>query len=299
MPLPDFDVLVAIADTGSLTAAAHRLGLPRPTLSRRLTKLEEDMRTRLVNRTTRRTTLTEAGQELYRHARPIVAAVEAANDAVQARDGVPRGLLRVSVPNGGMLIANMLAGFAVAYPDVQMEVVTAARHVDLVGEGFDIALRGGQLRAQSLVTRQLRSSRVIGVASPEYLAQHGTPIAASDLAHHRCLVGFTAGEYPHRSWPLLNGDTTPVVSVLAANDPQVLLAAALRSVGIALLPDQFAKAALERGALVPVLAGVLGVRTGLWLVYPEKRLMLPRVRAFIDHVVAWISQHPEPLVSEP
>ena len=292
MPLPDLDIVVAIAEAGSLTAAADRLGVPRPTLSRRLSQLEEDMGARLVHRTTRRTVLTEAGHELYRHARPILDAVGAAADAVRAQDGVPRGLLRVSVPGGDGPIANMLGAFAADYPEVRLEAVTAARHVDLVAEGFDVALRAGSLTGPSLISRRLQTTEVRAVASPDYLAQHGTPKTAADLPHHRCLVGFETGTLPHRTWPLLEGGDTPVHAVMAANHPQVLAAAALRGAGIAMLPLVFAQTHMASGALVPVLPDVLGAQAGLWLVYPERRFVLPRVRAFIEHVVAWMAGHP-------
>jgi len=292
MPLPDLDILVAVADTGSLTAAASQLGLPRPTLSRRLTRLEEQVGTRLVHRTTRQAVLTEAGHTLYRHARPIVDAVEAATTALRAEDGRPRGLLRVSVPSLDVHISDMVVAYAVAYPQVRMEVVSAARHVDLIAEGFDAALRAGQLSGPSLISKRLSTLVASAYASPAYLERRGTPTSAAALVDHDCLVGFERGELPRRNWPLCNGGQTPVHPRLAANDPRVLVRGAMQGLGIAMLPDLFARGPVADGDLVPVLAGVIGVRSGAWLVFPEKRLMLPRVRAFIDHVVAWVAERP-------
>jgi len=292
VPLPDLDILVAIAETGSLTAAADHLGLPRPTLSRRLARLEEEVGAPLVERTTRRTALTEAGQTLYRHARPIVDAIEAAGDAVRTRDGMPRGLLRVSIPGAEPTIAEMLVAFAEAHPAVRLEVVSTARHVDLESEGFDVALRAGSLTGPSLISRLLRRNVVLAVATPGYLERHGVPSVPEDLVQHRCLVGFATGEHPQRVWPRHDGGTAPVTPAMASNDPRILVAAARRGLGIALLPQQFADRDLQQGALVPILADVVGLRTGIWLVYPEKKRRLPRVRAFVEHVVDWTETRP-------
>lgn len=286
MPLPDLDILVAVAEAGTLTAAAELLGLPRPTLSRRLTRLEEDVGAALVHRTTRVLRLTDAGHELYAHARPIVAAIASATDAVRTRDGVPRGPLRVSAP-GAEGLHDMIADFVVRYPDVQLEVVTSTRHVDLVAESFDVAIRAGRLTGPSLISRKLSEVDVIAVASAEYLARHGTPREPADLSRHECLVGFDQGAVPQRSWPLRDGGTIRVRARFASNHPTLPRAVALRHAGIALLPEPFIRTELESGALVHVLPDHLRLSTGVWLVFPERRLMLPRVRAFIDHVAAW------------
>lgn len=292
MPLPDLDILVAIAETGSLTAAAVRLDLPRPTLSRRLQKLEEDYGARLVHRTTRSVQLTETGKELFRHARPIVDAVQAAGDAVRARDGVPRGVLRISIPGSTEAMANMFIAFGLRHPEVRLELVSAARHVDLVAEGFDIAIRAGYLSGPSLVSRRLATTANRAVASPGYLEQFGVPQSIEELVEHACLVSFERGEVPRRSWPLLAGGRTPVSQRLASNDLGILLQGALSGMGMAMLPDLFLREPLADGRLVVVLPELLGARTGVWLVYPEKRLVLPRVRAFIEHTLTWMETHP-------
>lgn len=292
MPLPDLDLLVAVVDHGNLTAAAEHLGMPRPTLSRRLAQLEEDLGVRLVHRSTRRVVPTEAGEQLYRHARPIVDAVDAARDALRARDGVPRGLLRVSIPGANPTFARCLTTFAAKNPEVRLEVVATARHVDLVAEQVDVALRAGSLTGTGLLSRKLFTTRQLVVGSPAYLAEHGLPAAAADLVAHAALTGFARGEVPTKSWPLLDGGTVEVTPRLTSNDPEVLLQGALDGLGLALLPQVFASGPLATGALVPVLPEHVGQVTGAWLVYPEKRLMVPRVRAFIDHVVAWLAEHP-------
>lgn len=286
MPLPDLDLLVAVLDAGSLTAAAERLGLPRATLSRRLTKLEDDMGTRLLHRTTRTLTPTDAGLELYKHARPIVAAVESATAAIRARDGTPRGLLRVTLPPGGQtLFGDLLASFMTRYPEVRLEVLAVTRHVDLVAEGFDVGVRAGALHGSSLISRRLLQTTARVVASPAYLNTHGTPSLPSDLAHHQCNAGFDRGEVPQRSWPLLAGGSAPIQPAFSSNDLRLLMSATLHGRGLALLPLEIAREHLDSGELVTVLTEHIGFQSGIWIVYPEKRLMLPRVRAFIDHIV--------------
>ena len=285
MPLPDLDILVAVLDAGSLTAAAERLDLPRATLSRRLTKLEEDVGVRLLHRSTRTLTPTDAGLELYKHARPIVEAVESATAAMRARDGVPRGLLRVTLPPGGFeIFGGVLSSFLDQYPEVRLEVLSVTRHVDLVAEGFDVGVRAGELHGSSLISRRLFQSTGVVVASPDYLARFGTPNDPSDLAAHHCIVSFERGEVPRRSWPLINGDSVPIVARFSSNDLSLLTGAALRGHGLSLLPREFVQHQLQRGDLVEVLTDHITVHNGLWIVFPEKRLMLPRVRAFIDHV---------------
>ena len=292
MPLPDLDILVAVLETGSLTAAATSLEMPRATLTRRLQQLEEEMGTRLVHRSTRRLVPTEAGEALYGHARSIVAAVQAAQDAVRAQDDVPRGLLRVSVPGTQPEIQRMLTAFLVAHPEVQLELLSTTRHVDLVADHVDVALRAGQLTGSGLVSRRLARIRTVAVASPAWLAAHGAPASPEALADLPCLVDFERGEHPRTHWPLWSGGQVPIRARLASNDLLLLSHAAVEGLGVALLPDQFIARELANGELVAILTDEVGTEGGAWLVFAERRLMLPRVRAFIDHVVAWSEKTP-------
>lgn len=293
MPLPDLDILVAVVELGSLTAAGEQLGLPRATLSRRLSRLEDQLGTRLVHRTTRRITPTEAGLMLYQRARPIIEAVAAATDAVRAGDGVPRGLLRVTVPPDSGL-SGLFAAFLDAHPGVQLQVFATTRHVDLVAEGVDVALRAGTLRGASLVSRRLYRLRMIAVASRSYAEQRGLPADPSELVDHACLVRFEHGERPRRQWPLRDGSTVAVHARYASNDLRMLLGAVRIGAGIALLPQPAIAHALDTGALVAVLPDTLGPMRegGIWVVYPDRRLMPPRVRAFISFAVEWAQSHP-------
>ena len=279
-----FQPFVAIVERGSISAAARALGVPRATLSRQLASLEDELGVLLAHRSTRRLALTPAGEELYRRARLIVAQAEEARGVVARLDGVPRGLLRVSVPPGpaAQVLAGVLVTYLSRYPEVRVEVTATTRHVDLVAEGIDVALRAGRLDDPSLVARQLRRSDLIAVASPADLAARGTPVSPADLAGHDCLVGYDRGATPARAWPLRGGGTLPISGRLATNDLDLTLAAAEAGLGVALVPDLVAAAALAAGRLVVVLPDHIGISSVMALVYPSREHLDPKVRAFVD-----------------
>lgn len=288
----DFEEFVTIVDAGSLTAAAERLGLPRATLSRRLARLEQRLGVRLLHRTTRRMALTAPGEELYGRARRVVEAAQEAEEAVRRLDGVPRGRLRVSLPDQmpPALLAGWLDGFLEACPEVTLEVVASAVHVDLVGEGFDVALRVGDVDDASLVVRTLGNDLRIAVASPAYLARRGTPETPADLADHDCLVGYRSGTVLRREWPLTGGGSVPVSGTLATNNMALRLEAARRGRGIALVVERLAHRELVSGELVHILPGEVGRRERLSLTYPDRAFLDPKVRAFVDYLSARIAE---------
>lgn len=273
--------------TQSLTRAAAELKLPRATVSRRLQRLEERLGVRLLRRTTRRLALTDAGEVLYRHARSILDAVRDAELSVQTTD-VVRGRLRISVPPvTPPAFHGLVCDFIARYPDVRLEVHASSRHVDLIAEGYDVALRAGVALDSGLVGRTLQRQRLGAVASPDYLARRGTPQSVRELPRHACLMGYARGEVPQSQWPLVHGGSVRVEGVLFTSDIFLLTEAARRGRGIALLPTMLTEPLIAAGELMPVLAGVLGAQTQFMLVYPERELLLPAVRAFIDAVVAW------------
>lgn len=280
----DLRALVEIIDAGSISAAGRRCGVPRATLSRQLAGLEESLGVRLLHRTTRALEPTPAGRELYARARRILEDLGAARAAVQRMDGVPRGRLRVSVgpgDNGGMLGA-LVTTYMARCPEVELEVVSSSRFVDLVAEGFDVALRAGMVRGQSLIGRKLWSGRLLAVGSPAYLAARGRPAAVADLAGHDCFGGFERGEVPQRAWPLLDGGEVRVAGRLHCNLPSVVRDAVLAGSGLGLLPDMLVAGDLAAGRLEPVLGEVVGRRVDLTVVYATRAQLDPKVRAFID-----------------
>jgi DNA-binding transcriptional LysR family regulator len=276
----------------SLSRAAAELGVPRATVSRRLQRLEERLATRLLRRTTRSLALTPAGDTFYRHARIVLDAVRTAEASVQRMGTAITGDLRVSVPpmlDEGFFA--MLTAFAKAHPAVRLSVHFSSRHVDLRRDGYDVALRAATSIEPGLVARTLGRTQVIAVASPTYLAEHGTPRRRKDLAAHRCLMGFARGELPQTHWRI-GGAQVHVEGTFFTNEIRLLADAAVRGLGIALLPRTIVEEELARGTLVQVLPGMLEDESRIAIVYPERELVPPQVRAFVDAVVAWAPSMP-------
>jgi DNA-binding transcriptional LysR family regulator len=275
-------------DAKSLSRAAIELRAPRATISRRLARLEERLGVRLLRRTTRSIALTDAGEAFYRHARLVLEAVEQAEASVHRDPEDIRGPLRVSLPP--MIEPDLyatLAEFAKKHPGVNLQAHFTARYVDLQREGYDVALRASMSLEPGLVARTLSRMPVIAVASPAYLAEHPAPRNARELRRHRLLVGFARGELPATQWPLLTGGKVAVEGAFASSDPLLLVDGARRGLGIALGPMFVAARMIEKRELVHVLPGVLGAESRLSIVQPERELVLPQVRAFVEVIVRW------------
>jgi len=272
----------------SLSRAAVELGLPRATVSRRLQRMERRLGVRLIRRTTRSLALTDAGAALYQRARQILLSVRDAEASVRHSDDVVRGSLRVSAPAGlPTSFPRMLCDFAERYPEVRLEMNLTSRHVDMQAEGYDVALRASTSLAPGLVGRTLARERILAVASPAYLATRGKPRSVRALKGHACIMGYVRGEHPQTTWPLLRGGAVQVEGRLFTNDLELLLLAALRGRGIALLPSLLVNGAITAGKLLPVLERIVGATSSLAVVYLERELMPPAVRAFVDAVVHW------------
>jgi len=284
----DFDAFVAIVEAGSVSEGARALRMPRATLSRQLGRLEERLGTRLLHRSTRRMVPTPAGETLYARARGLLDAAQAAVESVQRLDDVPRGPFRVSAaPVQTPVLGEMLAEFVKTYPAVSVQLETTTRHVDLVAEHIDVALRAGVIREPTLIARPLVRTELVAVASAAYLDTRGSPAEVSELAGHACMGGFERGARPGSTWPLLAGGSTPISGPLVSNDMIALKGAALGGLGIALLPSLLIESELQSGRLVPVLPGVVGLRTSLSLVWVEREFIDPKVRAFVEFAVRW------------
>lgn len=276
-----------IVDARSLTRAAAELRAPRATISRRLARLERRLGVRLLRRTTRSLTLTDAGQALYRQARLVLEAVTAAEASVRRRDDVIAGELRVAMPPlADPSLFELLASFAKRYPDVRVQVHASTRQVDLQREGYDVALRAGSSFAPGLVARHLFQSKLVAVASPAYVAERGKPRTAKDLRNHRCLMGFAQGELPQTHWRI-DHRLVHVDGVFFANDVGLLCAAAAHGVGIAVVPHLFVAHPLARGELVVVLERANLGADKVAAVYADRELLAPQVRAFVDAIATW------------
>lgn len=284
----DFDAFVAIVEAGSVSEGARVLRMPRATLSRQLGRLEERLGTRLLHRSTRRMVPTPAGETLYARARGLLDAAQAAVESVQRLDDVPRGPFRISAaPVQTPVLGELLAEFVRMYPDVSVQLETTTRHVDLVAEHVDVALRAGVVQEPSLIARPLVRTELVAVASPEYLQRRGVPTTVSELAGHACMGGFEQGARPGTRWPLLAGGTTPISGPLVSNDMIALKGAVTGGLGIALLPGLLIEGELQAQSLLAVLPGVVGLRTSLSLVWVERDFIDPKVRAFVEFAVRW------------
>jgi DNA-binding transcriptional LysR family regulator len=272
----------------SLSRAAAELGVPRATIGRRLSRLEERLGTRLLRRTTRSLALTDAGEVFYRHARIVLDAVAQAETCVRARDNVMRGDLRVAAPPmNDPSFFEVITSFAKKHPEVRVQVDFSSRLVDLRRDGYDVALRASADIEPGLVARTLGRHELIAVASPSYLAEHGTPRTVKDLRKHRCLTGFARGELPQSTWPTGKG-VVHVEGAFSSNDLGLLREAAVQGLGIALLPRLLIADVVESGALVHVLAGVVQAENRIAVVYVERELLAPHVRAFVEALTAWV-----------
>ncbi|MCB9676321.1 MAG: LysR family transcriptional regulator [Alphaproteobacteria bacterium] len=283
---PHYEAFVTAVELGTITAASARLGLPRPTVSRYLARLESDLGVALLHRTTRRITTTAAGQRLYERIRPLLddwAAIEA---DVRADAHAVVGTVRVSVlPLLTVPMAAVVKHLQAAHPRLAVEVVANVRLVDLRSEGFDAAIWAGDPRDPDLVTRTLAAGGVSLVASPAYLAARGTPQRVADLADHDLLRGHSGSGRPRVWWPLVDGGRFKVDGRFVTNDAALLREAALQGQGIALLSDLNSGPAFAQGRLVRVLPGIVGVTAAVRLIVARRTLLPLRVRVFMDAVV--------------
>jgi DNA-binding transcriptional LysR family regulator len=282
----DLLLFARIVDSGSFSQAALRVDLPKSTVSRRIAQLEARLGERLLQRTTRKLMLTEFGASLLEHARKVVEEVEAAGALVQHRQLAPSGRLRVSMPGdfANMGMTKMIARFIERYPAISLELDLSPRRVDLVSENFDIAIRMGALPDDaSLNARRVALERIGLYASPGYIARRGMPQHPDELPGHDmlCLLS-RSGALP---WVLTRGKTTwqrELPARLSANSPDLLARIACTGAGIAGISDLFAQAHANQVELVRVLPEWdLPTVTG-WAVFPGRRLMPAKTRAFLD-----------------
>lgn len=288
LSVADLSAMVAfvqVIEGGSFSAASRVLGLTRSAVSRQIAALEDRLGVRLLNRTTRQLSPTEAGSIYYEHCVRILAEAAAAERAVMDLDEEPRGTLRINAPMSFALghLGPALAEFMALYPALRIDLVLDDRVVDLVAEGFDMAVRIAELPPSTLVARKLALNRRVLCASPAYLARSGIPERPQDLSRHRCLA------YTYLAtgsdWRFRGRDgpfTIRIDGAFAANNGDVLRDVALAGGGITLSPTFIVGDDLRAGRLVPVLADQVDADTGIYAVYPQTRHLSPKVRALVD-----------------
>ncbi|MBX9828638.1 MAG: LysR family transcriptional regulator [Xanthobacteraceae bacterium] len=285
-----------VVSAGSYAEAARRMGLTRSAVSKAVTELEQILGVRLLDRTTRRVTPTEAGRAYYERVTGILADVESTESAVARLHDEPKGLLKINAPMsfGTRYLGPAIAEFMVAYPDLRIELILNDRFIDPIEEGVDVTVRIGALPDSSLIARKLAPARRVLAASPDYLKVHGTPKSLDDLAHHRALT-FGHSQAAQR-FELMQGAATvsvPVTSCMCSNNGDVLRAAALHGNGIVLLPTFLIGPDIAAGKLRVVLPEHAPTGLDIYAVYAPNRYLAAKTRVFIDFLAARLGPRPD------
>jgi DNA-binding transcriptional LysR family regulator len=294
--LTDIAVFVQVVESGSFTAAAERLDISKSVVSKYVTRLEDYLGARLLNRTTRRLSLTEVGRVFYDRSRKGLADIEDAQLEVSRLQAEPRGTLRINVPMsfGILHVAPALPEFQRQYPDLTVDMNLDDRKVDVIEEGFDVSVRISELPDSSLVARRIAPCRHAVVASPSYLEQHGTPRSPEDLHDHNIITY----RYQESSniWHFQSKDTksisVDVSGSLIMNNSLAIRESIREGIGITRTPTFVVGKDVQEGRLVKVLTGYETLEVEIFLVYPQRRHLAPKVRAFVDFMAERISETP-------
>ena len=302
---PDLNALAVfalVAELKSFRAAADRLGVTRSAVSQTIRRLEEMLGLALVQRTTRSVSLTEAGERLYASIAPAIAEMSAALvETGELRDR-PSGLLRLAVSSiaESFLSGPLLASFTAAFPDVHLDVVVTDEEFDIVAEGYDAAVRLGEVIDEDMIIVPVSGDvRQLAVCSPDYLARHGAPAHPQDLVQHRCIGWRPAPRTAPYRWEFAEAGREFSVAVapeVTTNDMALMIRMAVAGAGITFGIEDTFRAAIDRGELVPLLEDYSPYFPGFYLYYPSRRNLAPKLRALIDHVKAFRQRDKLPVV---
>jgi len=290
--LNDIVMFARVVEAGSFTAAARLLGMPKTSVSRRVAALEREVGVRLLQRTTRSLNMTDAGRLYYEQSSLALRTIEDANQQLAEARAEPSGTIRISSPVGfaGHFLTGMAFDFLAAHPKTRVELRLTDDRLNLVEHGIDLAFRTGILADSTLIARKLGANYRILCASPVYLARRGVPAVAADLVRHHCVI---AGPSTTNALWVLDGphgqETVTVTGRFAANEMQVVAAAAIAGYGIAQLHVGIVEAPIRDGRLCRVLDGYTTPAGGLYVVYPSSRHLSPLVKAFIELAVRRLS----------
>lgn len=285
----ELEFFVLLTRLGSLSAAARALDITPPAASMRLSNMEKRMGVRLLNRSTRKISLTSEGELYLQHASRLLADLREMDEIVSAGRQAPRGLLRVNAPLGfgRTVIAPLVSTFAARFPEVEVQLEVTDRPIDLIDAGFDLAIRFGELPDNRINARRIMSNRRFMCASPAYLEKHGAPATLNDLANHRCIV-HRQNDDAYGVWRFLLDGRTEIVKVhgaLSSNDGDIVLGWALDGQGIVIRSEWDLAKYLESGRLRRVLPDFALPSADLYVYYPSKQNLPARIRAFINFLV--------------
>ncbi|WP_033076133.1 LysR family transcriptional regulator [Thalassotalea sp. ND16A] len=284
----DLSFFALVVEANSFNKAAKVAGISTPALSKKITKLESELGVQLLHRTTRRLSLTEAGEILYQHAATINKQVNEAIGSVSSFSEQLSGTIKISVPtiSGELFLAECIAQFCQQYPDINVEVRLENEFVDLVKEGLDLVVRTGILEDSSLIAKPLIESHWIVCCAPKYIEQHGQPDSIEDLVKHNCLAytyqakGATDWRFTHNG----NPESVKISGSFATNNSQALRKAALAGYGIVYVPRCSVYEDLEKGDLREILTAYQARSLGVYAVYPYTRYLPNKIRLLIEHI---------------
>jgi DNA-binding transcriptional LysR family regulator len=281
-------VFVAVVERGGFSPAAKQLGISKSAVSKRINLLEQNLGVKLLHRTTRKISLTEAGEHFFEHAKIANNAAKDAEDAVAQLQGEPQGRLRINTPMsfGRLHIAPLIPAFVKRYPKITIDMVMSDEVIDLVASGFDVAIRSGKLAESSLIARKLAPLRSVLCASPEYLKLHGHPQTLQDLKLHNCIL-FSYSRHL-KEWSFIKEgipETIDISGNYQVNNSEALQEALLQGMGIGRLPTFVASTEIKAGRLIPLFTEYEMQQLSLYAVFIERQYMPAKVRAFLDYVI--------------
>jgi len=294
--LQAMEVFVRVVETGGVTRAADSLGLPKATATTLIQRLEASLGVKLLNRTTRRVSVTPDGAAYYERCVAILAEVRETEESLTQQNTAPRGRLRVNVPTlmARSVFVPALPSFFARYPQIELALACSERHVDLIEEGIDCAIWSGEIEDSSVVARRVGFLYFATCAAPSYLAIHGQPGHPDELAQHQCINHFSPRTGKTVDWVFSKNEARVQTSLrghIALEDENSYVAAAAAGLGIAQIPAFVLKEAMERHTLELVLGDWFPEPAPLYVVYPQNRHLSSKVRVFVDWVAALLSEH--------
>lgn len=293
MLLQEMEMFYYVVKLGSFSQAAERLTCSKAHISRSISKLEHELKTQLLHRSTRHLSLSESGEKLFQHCQNLIAEAENAYAVTSHYQQKPSGTLRITAPSAfsSGLLAKFIPGFIRRYPEIKLTIELENKVVDILAEGIDIALRTGELKDSQLIAQPLAQFDSIICAAPSYLKKHGAPKTPHDLSKHNCCL--YQQQLTQKTWTLSKGKTSKKIMVqgnVVANQAEFLKQVALAGVGIANLPPFMVEAELKKGLLTRCLPGYTSVQQQFFAIYPSKRFLPPKTKVFIHELKAFLKE---------
>lgn len=287
--LPYIETFAGVVEKGSFTAAAEALGISKPVVSKQVSQLEQHLGVQLLQRTTRRLHLTEAGKIFARYSQQIVAEAQEAEQSVLPLQSEPQGTLRITAPESlaASMLPDALLGFQQRFQKIELDVRISGRFVDLVEEGIDVALRVGELEDSTMIARRLLDCHFRVYGSPKYWKRHGIPNHPDELRAHNCLIYSQSPKPDTWIFKDRNGEdiSIKVTGNLRSDTGRLLLSAAIDEQGVMIAPSYMVAKALKERKLEAVLEDYSRFSVGLYAIYPQSKIISVKVRAFVDYLV--------------